>query len=228
MPVLVGNWGGGDVWRVTSGEFPSNSYICMADVEGGCVLVDAGLDPLAIDSAMQELKVYPRDVFCTHGHFDHAGSASFFQDKYRSNVYIHGADLKLLKTANFLLMAFKINQRVKLPSDMIFVEDGTAIDVAGSPLIYHLTPGHTEGSCILELEGVLFSGDTIYAKHLGLSDLPGEKPEKLKASIRSFWPKLDDAKFVFPGHGSSVSGKEIKTSNTALLEFLDFDVPEVN
>jgi glyoxylase-like metal-dependent hydrolase (beta-lactamase superfamily II) len=66
-----------------------------------CILIDGGLDPAAIDAVVQELALTPAAVFCTHGHFDHAGSAAHFQKVYGCPVYLHGADRKLLKASNF-------------------------------------------------------------------------------------------------------------------------------
>ena len=47
-------------------------------------------------------------VILTHGHFDHAGGAAWFQEKYGAPCYLHGADLKTLRSSNFLIMAFRI------------------------------------------------------------------------------------------------------------------------
>ena len=97
MASVVGNWGGGNIWRVTSGEFSSNSYFCEAQVEGGGILIDAGLDGKTIDAELSEHGYHPNAVFCTHGHFDHTGSASFFQQKYGCLVVVPRADNKLMK-----------------------------------------------------------------------------------------------------------------------------------
>lgn len=219
MPAPVGHWGGGDVWRVTSGEFPSNAYLCGTG-DGRCILIDGGLDPQAIDLAVQELALTPTAVFCTHGHFDHAGSAAFFQKKYGCAVYLHGADRKLLKASNFLLMAFKLASRIEQPADITLVESGQRIDVAGHALTFHGAPGHTPGSCLIELGSALFTGDTIYTRGVGLSHLPGEQPETLKQSIRDAWPLLTEDRIVYPGHGGCATGAQVRTTNTALLEFL--------
>lgn len=216
----VGHWGGGDVWRVTSGEFPSNSYIC-GTFEGKCVLIDGGLDPVAIDGAMQELSLTPTSVFCTHGHFDHAGSAAFFQKKYGLQVYLHSDDHKLLKASNFLLMVFKLASRIEQPSVVTKVGSSESIDVAGHALTFHGAPGHTPGSCLIELGSALFTGDTIYSQGVGLSHLPGEQPDILKQSIRRLWPMLTAGRIVYPGHGDCASGAEVRENNRALLEFLD-------
>lgn len=219
MLAPVGHWGGGDVWRVTSGEFPSNAYLCGTG-DGRCVLIDGGLDPAAIDLAMQELGLTPTAVFCTHGHFDHAGSAAFFQKKFDVPVYLHGADRKLLKASNFLLMAFKLASRIEQPSEITAVASGESVDVAGHALTFHGAPGHTPGSCIIELGSALFTGDTIYTRGVGLSHLPGEQPEILKQSILALWPLLTAERIVYPGHGGCASGAEVRATNRALLEFL--------
>jgi hydroxyacylglutathione hydrolase len=219
MLVPVGQWGGGDVWRVTSGEFLSNAYICGV---GGsnCILIDGGLDPLTIDLVMQELALTPIAVFCTHGHFDHAGSAAHFQKEYNCTVYLHGADRKLLKASNFLLMAFKLASRIEQPTEITTVESGQTFDVAGHELTFHGAPGHTPGSCIIQLGSALFTGDTIYTHGVGLSHLPGEQPETLKQSILSLWPMLTADRIVYPGHGGCASGAVVRETNLALLEFL--------
>jgi glyoxylase-like metal-dependent hydrolase (beta-lactamase superfamily II) len=225
MLAPVGHWGGGDVWRVTSGEFPSNAYLCGTG-EGRCVLIDGGLDPAAIDLAMQEVALTPTAVFCTHGHFDHAGSAAFFQKKYGAAVYLHGADRKLLKASNFLLMAFKLASRIEQPAEITVVASGETVEVAGHALTFHGAPGHTPGSCIIELGSALFTGDTIYTRGVGLSHLPGEQPDILKQSILAMWPLLTAERIVYPGHGGCASGAEVRATNRALLEFLGLPQPD--
>lgn len=215
----VGHWGGGNIWRVTSGEFPSNAYLCGID-DGGCVLIDGGLDPVSIDLVAQELALTPIAVFCTHGHFDHAGSAAYFQNKFGCPVYLHAADRRLLKSSNFLLMAFKLASRIEQPSDVTAVESGQSVDVAGHLLTFHSAPGHTPGSCIIELGSALFTGDTIYTRGVGLSNLPGEQPDMLKQSILALWPMLTEDRVVYPGHGGCASGAYVRATNHALLEFL--------
>ncbi len=215
----VGHWGGGSVWRVTSGEFPSNAYICGTG-GGNCILIDGGLDPAAIDVVLQQLALTPVAVFCTHGHFDHAGSAAHFQKKFGCPVYLHGADRQLLKASNFLLMAFKLASRIEQPSEITAVESGQTVDVAGHALTFHGAPGHTPGSCMIEFGSALFTGDTIYTRGVGLSNLPGEQPEILKQSILALWPMLTADRIIYPGHGGCASGADVRTINRALLEFL--------
>ncbi|MGP1629339.1 MAG: MBL fold metallo-hydrolase [Giesbergeria sp.] len=219
MATVVGNWGGGAVWRVTSGAFPSNAYFCEADVPGGAILIDAGLDGPAIDAQMAECGLRPHQVFCTHGHFDHAGSAAYFQKKYGCQVFMHKADARVLKASNFLLMAFNIPQKIELP-DVNYIEDQFSLTIDGHPLRYLSTPGHTPGSCVVELGSAWFTGDTIYSRGVGLSQLPGENSELLKASICGLWNRLTSERTVYPGHGDAVDGASVRSGNHELLRFL--------
>jgi hydroxyacylglutathione hydrolase len=219
MASIVGNWGGGAVWRVTSGVFSSNAYFCQADVEGGGILIDAGLDGATIDAELSEHGLRPYAVYCTHGHFDHTGSASHFQKKYGCQVFLHKADARTMKSSNFLLMAIKIPHKVTL-ADVSYVDDDFSTIVGGQELRYLAAPGHTPGSCIIEFGSAWFSGDTLYSRGVGLSHLPGENHEQLKASILNLWPRLDADRTIYPGHGDAADGVSVRTGNQALLNFL--------
>jgi len=206
------------VWSVTAGAFPANSYVCRADVPGGAVLIDVGLDPVPIDEALDKIGVRPAHVFCTHGHFDHLGSASHFQSKYGATVHLHAADLKIAKSNNFLLMAMKMADRIVLPK-LTLLEGEAAFTLGGDVLRYRSTPGHTPGSCVLEWGTNMFTGDTLFARGISLSRLPGEQPDRLRNSIQALWNALDPFT-IHPGHGPSAPGDIIKRDNVRLRQFL--------
>ena len=72
------------------------------------------------------------------------------------------------------------------------------------------TPGHTEGSVCLQAadEGLLFSGDTLFAAGWGRVDLPGGDPAAMVESIARL-TGLEDHVAVFPGHGAATTiGRE--------------------
>jgi hydroxyacylglutathione hydrolase len=182
------------------------------------VLIDAGLDPWPIDAALNRLSLTPAHLLCTHGHFDHIGSARFFQEKYGTPVHLHAADLKIARTNNFVLMAMKLDQRITLP-DFTLISDGAKIALGGEPATYRHTPGHTPGSCVIAMGANLFTGDTLFARGVGLSKLPGEQPDRLRDSIIGMWGSLD-GHVVHPGHGPSASGAAVKENNEPLRAFL--------
>lgn len=227
MVRLVGNWGHGEVWQITSGRFPSNAYVCTDADSRDCLLVDGGLDPEFIDNTIQNMGLHPILACCTHAHFDHAGSAAWFQHRYGLPVYLHHADQKILKAANFMLMAFKIGGKIDLP-EVTWVHTPAPCSFAKQALLFHHAPGHTPGSCIVQLGTALFTGDTVYARHVGLSRLPGENPQQLRESILGLWPLIDTPHRVHPGHGPSTDGADIRQNNLELVDFLGLSTCTLN
>ena len=212
MAIVVGNWGGGKVWSVTSGIFQSNAYFCEANVPGGAILIDAGLDGPAIDAEVAEQGLRPHQVFCTHGHFDHAGSAAYFQKKYGCQVFMHKADARTLKSSNFLLMVLKIAHRIEQP-EVIYIDASFSIDIGGHALRYLSAPGHTPGSCVIEFGAAWFTGDTIYSRGVGLSSLPGEDSQLLRQSILNLWDGIIVGRLICPGHGEAMDGSAVRRGN---------------
>jgi len=209
--------------RVRNGVFKSNSYICPTSDPGACIIVDPGLDSPAIDAALTSSGLRPRAVFCTHGHFDHVGSAGEYQRRFGVPVYLHRADVRTARGSNFLMMAFKINAcRIVLPPFEL-VDDGFAVRVGDDEVHYLHAPGHTPGSSVVLFRGNAFTGDTLYRDGVGLVSLPGEDEAQLRQSIRGLWDQLPDHVWVNPGHGGAGAFSEIKRQNTALRQFLGLD-----
>jgi glyoxylase-like metal-dependent hydrolase (beta-lactamase superfamily II) len=209
--------------RVVNRHLPSNTYIAETAVPGEVVVVDPGLDGEAIERYLQARSLRPVAIACTHGHFDHIGSAHQLQQRYRAPLYLHRADAKVVRQANFLLMACKIERRITVPLIDEFVDDGAEIDFAGDALRFVHTPGHTPGSCMIEFRGALFTGDTIYRDGIGLVDFPGEDKTVLRDSILAVWDRLDDDLYACPGHGGCDRLGEIKGGNAPLRRFLALD-----
>ncbi len=85
---------------------------------------------------------------------------------------------------------------------------------AGSPWSFATTRTHAGHVCLeIEDEGVLFSGDQLFAGSIGRTDLPGGSYETLMRSMRDRVLDLDDEVRVLPGHGPETSiGRERRTN----------------
>jgi glyoxylase-like metal-dependent hydrolase (beta-lactamase superfamily II) len=83
--------------------------------------------------------------------------------------------------------------------------------------VFHI-PGHSPGgSCLyLEREGMLFSGDSLFADSIGRTDLPGGSQAMLVLSIREKLLTLPEATRVFPGHGPETTIGHEKKHNPYL------------
>jgi hydroxyacylglutathione hydrolase len=204
--------------RVVDPHLRANTYVVETGAEGEVVVIDPGLDWDGVRAAVGDRRVVA--IACTHGHFDHVGSAHELQQASGAPLYLHRGDAKVLRSANFLLMACKIDQRITVPKVDHLVEDGATVELAGGPLRFIHTPGHTPGSCLIEFRGTLFTGDTIYRDKVGMAEFPGEDSDVLRASILAVWDRLDDALWTCPGHGGMGRLGDIKRDNRALREFL--------
>lgn len=217
---------GGALRRITNHELHSNSYL-LADPQqsGACVVVDPGLDRERVTAAITESGWTPVAVLCTHGHFDHVGSTAALQKRFGIPVYLRAQDQKTAKLSNFLMAAFKIKARITLPEFTLLADDGASLDLIGRNFTFHALPGHTPGSAGIAVDGLLFSGDSLYARRTALSKLPGEDHDQLRASLKALFAWIPGDTLVLPGHGGTATIDEIHAGNEELRVFMSAAVP---
>ena len=214
-----GAWPRTDVRTIVNRDFHSNTYLLATGQGSDCVVIDPGLDRDAIAKDLAECGWRPKAVLCTHGHFDHVGSAAWLQASFDVPVHLLGSDLKLARMSNFMLAAFKLEQRITLPR-FEAQQDGAAVACGPLCLRFHALPGHTPGSAAIAVGDLLFSGDSLYARRTALSRLPGEDHALLRASLNGLFGWVDSSVRVLPGHGGSATIADIRAHNEELRAFL--------
>jgi len=145
-------------------------------------------------------------IVSTHGHWDHIGDNAAVAEHTDADIAVHPLDRERLTDPQPLWAPFDI-----VPSiPAVELAEGGEIRFGEIHLTVLHTPGHTEGSvCLLDRdEGLLFSGDTLFAGGWGRVDLPGGDPDAMVASLGRL-TELEDAVQVFPGHGGTTTiGRE--------------------
>ncbi|PIE98432.1 MAG: MBL fold metallo-hydrolase [Treponema sp.] len=184
------------------------------------------IDPGGTDDDLMEYikKAKPEklEIMLTHGHFDHIGGVTELVKLYpNSTVRIHEADKhflgnnaeethrKCLKPINAERYITRYLEKYEFPNYTDLMQDGEIIN--GLKVIH--TPGHTPGSVCFwsEKHGILFSGDTLFCRGAGRTDLLGGSEENLKASIKKLMNMIPPDTTVYPGHGSNTTiANEIK------------------
>ena len=213
-------WPCDEVRSVVNRGFQSNTYLLSTGAGNDCVVIDPGLDRESIEQELAACGWRPKAVLCTHGHFDHVGSAAWLQSTFGVPVHLCAADLTMAKRANFMLAAFRLNQRIELP-DFQLVDDGDApLVYGGRSLTFHALPGHTPGSAGIEVGDLFFSGDSLYARQTALSSLPGENHDLLRASLSRLFSWVGGSVRVLPGHGGSATIDDIRRYNEELRAFM--------
>jgi len=159
-----------------------------------CVVVDPAWEIDAIVDTVAADGMRLRGVLVTHTHQDHVGGHLFGFDipgieellvKTPAKVYVHKAEREFLRGFG---------------SDLVKVEGGDTVDVGRVKVTFVHTPGHTPGSQCFLVDGRLVSGDTLFIRSCGRTDLPGSDPEEMYYSLTRRLGTLPDATVVFPGH----------------------------
>eukprot|EP00931_Biecheleriopsis_adriatica_P010852 TRINITY_DN111915_c0_g1_i1.p1 TRINITY_DN111915_c0_g1~~TRINITY_DN111915_c0_g1_i1.p1 ORF type:complete len:278 (-),score=52.61 TRINITY_DN111915_c0_g1_i1:68-901(-) len=182
-------------------------------------LIDNGIDAVSVDAAwdISRIRRYVEKLglrlvggLYTHGHFDHTGGqmpgmsmggsvqgAAEMQDL---PIWIGAQDVAAAELQTGLgEKAWRA------------VRDGDSISVLGDHVEVTVvdTPGHSKGGVTFWVRGrevseecaggLLFTGDSVFIKNVGRTDLPGADQETLLRSLARL-SLLPDAALVLPGH----------------------------
>lgn len=188
------------LYTMVLGAGRTNCYVIANAETKEAFVVDPADRGESIREKLARESLTLKGVLLTHGHFDHILGLEALLDGAPIPVYAAGAEEALLADPNVNLSASMRRSTAVKP--IVPVVDGQTLALSELTLRVILTPGHTAGSCCYycEAEGVLFSGDTLFAESVGRTDLPTGEESCLKASIDSLY-QLPDAVKVFSGHG---------------------------
>jgi glyoxylase-like metal-dependent hydrolase (beta-lactamase superfamily II) len=211
----------GGVIRLRSRLLGQNSYLFQMG-DGAFWWVDPGFDAPVFEEWLQADGRSLVGVLCTHGHFDHIAGAAWCQERFQVPVYLSHFDQQVARSSNFLLMAMKRLERVRLPEFtwMPLSDGGTWI--VESDLMVESFPGHTPGSCVVRAGNRVFTGDTLYVSGMNFVSLPGENRGQLIESLRTLCASLAPDAWVYPGHGKHGRFVDIQLSNQELRSALAY------
>ncbi|HET7493811.1 MAG TPA: MBL fold metallo-hydrolase [Candidatus Limnocylindrales bacterium] len=145
-------------------------------------------------------------IVSTHGHWDHIGDNAAVSAHTGADIAVHPLDRERLTDPKPLWAPFEIVPSVPA----VELAEGGEVRFGSIRLSVLHTPGHTDGSVCLYAadDGLLFSGDTLFAGGWGRVDLPGGDAAAMVESLGRLMA-LDDRVGVFPGHGPETTmGRE--------------------
>lgn len=192
--------------RLPLGSYHTNCYLLhLGEVAW---VIDPADSPEVILERVKNLE----GIILTHFHYDHLlALPALIREHPEAKIFIHPLDAPFLgpeggsKLGQFA-RALDPSLRGKsdafwksLPQPTHLVDEDDIIEGIELRVIH--TPGHSLGSICLYGEGVLFAGDTLFARSIGRSDLPHSAPELLISSIETKLLTLPKETIVYPGHG---------------------------
>lgn len=196
----------------------TNAYVVAPESSGPAVVVDAPPDSEGVLDLLARHDLAPVALLVTHGHVDHAGGAGFLARALSVSAYIHPDDdfLTLDPEAQLRSLFGGVPPGDFRPPDVYEqLQHGQRLSLAGLDFEVVHTPGHTPGHCCFSVadDGILFSGDQLFAGSIGRTDLPGGDSEALFESMRDRIMPLDDETRVLPGHGPATTIGHERTTN---------------
>jgi hydroxyacylglutathione hydrolase len=185
---------------IVVGVFQENCWVIGNRRTGEAVCIDPGDQPEEILAMARDMGVAIKAIANSHAHVDHILAVREVQRQTGAKFYLHQGERAIAAMAAPTALRLT-GQAVEDPPDPDFwPEDGDEIEVEGIKLRVIHTPGHTPGSLSYYTDGLLFSGDTLFAGSIGRTDLPGGDYEQEMASIIDKLLVLPEETIVLPGH----------------------------
>lgn len=187
------------VHGIVVGVFQENCWVLGNRRTGEAICIDPGDQPAEILAMARDMGVAIKAIANSHAHVDHILGVRGVQAETGAKFYMHQGEAMI--AARAVETAQMFGQSAEPPPDPDFhPEDGDIVEVAGLQLRVIHTPGHTPGSVSYYTEGLLFSGDTLFAGSIGRTDLPGGDYDQEMSSIIDKLLVLPDETIVLPGH----------------------------
>ncbi len=133
-------------------------------------------------------------IFLTHTHHDHiAGVPGLIQRWPQISIFLHQAD------------RHRLGQEIQANAVVHAVAEGDQIPVGSLNVKVLHTPGHSAGECCYlmragaEGHSFLFTGDTVFIRDCGRTDLPTGSTEQMFQTLQRL-KSLDPGTILLPGH----------------------------
>ncbi len=205
-------------------SFEENTYV-LSDESGECVIIDPGChlpdEEQELSSYITDNKLTPRYLLNTHCHIDHVLGNRFVFKTYGLKPVIHPQEKMVLASSGAVATMYGISMESS-PEASEFLKEGDTVKFGNSRLEVLFTPGHSPGSITFysEDQNFIISGDVLFERSIGRTDLPGGNHEVLLKSIAQKLLPLGDSVSVYCGHGPATTIGAERKHNPFLREHL--------
>jgi hydroxyacylglutathione hydrolase len=208
----------------------ANAYLLPAP-DGKLLLIDSGFpdDAEKLEAMIRKVGYSPANVatlIVTHAHYDHAGTARFFQAKYGTKIVAGRLDQTMYETgkhdplcptdsiARHRLQEAQAGTFRPVSADVWIDSDTALAPIAGIEGTIYNVPSHTRGSLVVAIAGADFVGDLFRGsitgggaeRHFYMCDLE-ENRRQILHLLDGLTPH---AQTYFPGHFGPVKADAVR------------------
>jgi glyoxylase-like metal-dependent hydrolase (beta-lactamase superfamily II) len=197
-----------------------NTYILYNEFKQG-IIIDPGC---YFDEEKELLKDFvaqngltPTMLLNTHCHLDHVFGNKMVAETYQLTLQINEKEKPVLDYAPTSGLMYNM-PFVNYSGEYIYLKAGDIIKLGEDELAVIEAPGHSPGHICFYCakQNFIISGDVLFNRSIGRTDLPGGDHQTLLKNIREKLFVLPDKTVVYSGHGPVTSIGEEKRENPFL------------
>jgi len=208
------------VYFLVSRSFDSNITFIRSDDYHILVDTGTGLYASSLERDLHDLGSSfssVTDIILTHSHIDHLGGVIPILEVSSPKIHLHRAEAEPINRGD---MSHTLGDTfgADLPPLKVesILDEGSILDFGEVKMRVYHTPGHSEGSIVMEIEhtGILLTGDTLFpGGSFGRVDFPTGSPEKLVESLK----RISEMNFDIglPGHMNAMKYNAKKSALTS-------------
>jgi glyoxylase-like metal-dependent hydrolase (beta-lactamase superfamily II) len=219
----------------STGPVQTNCYLVYDAISREAALVDPGGPVDSLMTIISDNQLNLKFIFSTHGHMDHMEYVPQVLDQFPDAKFSMSKDDWELFLMHIDWMEENWDPQelagIKAQPEMgkwfeydlsqwdepdFFISDNETYSLGNIRIRTFIAPGHSKASVCYYADGALFSGDVLFYRRVGRTDLYSGSSEAIARSVRRLYSELPDSTRVYPGHGPFTTIGEEKLHNEAV------------
>ena len=197
-----------------------NTYLLYNEFND-CLVIDPGCyfpeEKDELKSFITQSGLTARMLLNTHCHLDHVFGNKFIAETYELTLQLHDKEKHMLELAPTSGLMYDMPFD-NYDGEYIYVKEGDIVKLGDDELKVIEAPGHSPGHICFYCakQNFVISGDVLFNRSIGRTDLPGGNHQTLLRNIREKLFVLPDETIVYSGHGDETNIGDEKKYNPFL------------